>query len=432
MPRSSISSSDALRLLKRAALFLVGLAVIYPVTLMVLAHTPAPDFNDYPQEYSLYQFVTRNFTLPGGYGYTLTRFREIEQYEKIDILFLGSSRCYYSFAPHVFRRLGLTTFNMGSPSQTPLNTKFLLERYFDQLEPKLVIFEINPHILEKDGLESFYDLMINTPVALENFLMSLATRHPHAMNGMAVRALTSITMPFDSFRMQDRPMDAYLEGGALSAGNFNYRKFREVPTTVDIPAEQFAYLGDVVDYVKERGAQIILVVAPIPKEWDKVVTNYAEVSREIEAVAESHQVRYYDFNRAMTLDTRTDFKDFHHLNANGAKIFSYDILDSLLDVPDYRKALDVDPLLAADVYSGRGIAFADKGELEKAIDDYNRALALTPQAGIVYYNKARACQEAGRVAQAITAYRNFIRFAPEEYNQYIEPVRAQIRLLEQS
>ncbi|MCD6248777.1 MAG: tetratricopeptide repeat protein [candidate division Zixibacteria bacterium] len=432
MPRSSISNSDIIHLLRRAGLFVVGLVLIYPATIFVMSHTPAPDFNDYQYEYNLYQFVTHNYTLPGGFGYTLNRYREIEEYQDIDILFLGSSRCYYSFAPHVFKRLGLTTFNMGTPSQTPLNTKYLLKRYFDQLNPKLTVFEVNLHTLAKDGVESFYDLMINTPMAWETAQMALATQHPHAVNAVVSRALSSITTPHDKFEMQDRPMDAYLPGGAVVAKNFNQEHFSEQPADVHIPDVQLEYLDDIIRMVRERGSELILVVAPVPKEWQPIITNYTEITTKIKNLAAGHGVRFYDFNQAMTLDSRTDFKDFHHLNGNGAKIFSYDILDSLLDVPDYRRALKVDPLLAAEVYAGRGIAFADKGDYGRAIDDYHKALALSPESGMVQFNRARACQKVGRIAEAIAAYREFIKFAPEQYTQYIEPVKAQIAALEGS
>lgn len=432
MRLSFISNSEWGRLLSRGAGFLAGLVVILVLTLFVLGHVPAPDFNGGVRNYSLYQYITRNFTLPGGYGYTLTRFREIEELRGVDILFLGSSRCYYSFAPSVFERLGLKTFNLGSPSQTPLNTRYLLDQYYDRLNPKLVVFEINLHILEKDGVESFYDLMINTPVSWDNIRMSVATRQPPAITAMAVRALTSLTTPFETFRMQDRRMDAYLGEGAVYAKNFNQETFSELPAEVHIPDRQMSYLADIMDFVKSRGAQMILVVAPIPREWQTVITNYAEVTSDIRSLAADHGVRLYDFNTTIALDTRTDFKDFHHLNANGAKIFSYDILDSLLDVPNYRQALNINPALAAEVYTGRGIAFSEKGNLDKAIDDYDRALELTPNAGMIYYNKARACQKAGRIAEAISAYRNFVRLAPEQYAQYIEPVKAQIKALEGS
>ena len=432
MHRSSIFSSDIGRMLMRAAGFLAGLAVVLPLTLFALSQIPAPDFNNSKYQFNLYQFVTRNFTLPGGYGYTLTRFREVADCRDIDILFLGSSRCYYSFAPHVFERLGLKTFNLGSPSQTPLNTSYLLDRFYDQLNPRLVVLEVNLHVLAKDGLESFYDLMINTPVSWENARMSLATRYPHAITAMAVRSLSDLTAPFSEYRLQDRPMDPYLGKGAVSAKNFNQETFNEQPSEVHIPDRQWDYLSAIIDLVRSKGAELILVVAPIPREWRPVITNYNEVTAQVRELASSHGVRLYDFNTTRALDTRTDFKDFHHLNANGAKIFSYDILDSLLDVSDYRQALNINPALAAEVYTGRGIAFTEKGDLSKAIDDYDRALELTPAAGMIYYNKARACERAGRIAEAIQAYRSFIQFAPAEYTQYIQPVKAQIAMLEGS
>jgi hypothetical protein len=429
MRRSSIFSSDAGRLLVRSAAFLAGLAVVLPLTLFALSRIPAPDFNDYSSRYTLYQFVTRNYTFPGGYGYTLTRYREADSCRDIDILFLGSSRCYYSFAPHVFDRLGLRTFNLGSPSQTPLNTRYVLDKYYDQLNPRLVVLEVNLHVLAKDGLESFYDLMINTPVSWDNARMSLATRYPHALTAMAVRVLSDLTVPFSEYRLQDRPMDPYLGKGAVSARNFNQETFNEQPSEVQVPDRQWDYLENVIELVRSKGSELILVVAPIPREWRPVITNYDRLTGQIRELASTHGARLYDFNTTIALDTRTDFKDFHHLNANGSKIFSYDILDSLLDVPDYRNALNIAPQLAAEVYNGRGIAFAEKGDLDKAIADYDRALELTPSIGMIYYNKARACQRAGRIKEAIDAYRSFIHYAPAEYTQYVEPVQAQIAAL---
>lgn len=432
MLSSSISNSDPVRLLKRVVLFAAGLLVLYPMALLLLSRVPAPATSSNRNEYSLYQYVTRDYTLPGGFGYTLKRYREIEQIENIDILFIGSSRCYYSIAPHIFEQLGLSTFNMGTPSQTPLNTRYLLDRYYEKLNPKLVVFEVNPHIMRKDGVESFYDLMINTPVSLANARMSLATEHPHAISAMTVRAISSLFESDDLVKMQDRPMDEYLAGGAVVARNSNQETFNEEPREIDIPDRQLDYLDDIIELVHARQAELILVVAPIPNEWDGIVTNYDAIIDNIRAVAQSNRVRLYDFNQAMTLDSREDFKDFHHLNANGAKIFSYDILDSLLDVPDYRRALDIDPLLAADIYAGRGIAFAARGDFDKAISDYHLALALTPESGMIYYNQARACQQAGRIDEAINAYRNFIKYAPDQYAQYVEPVRVQILALEGS
>jgi hypothetical protein len=430
MRRLFTSSSDTARFVRHVAVFAVGFIPVCVLTLWLVGSLPAPDLTSADSPYSLYQFMTRNFTLPGGYGYTLTRFREAEETRDVDVLFLGSSRCYYSFAPHVFDRVGLKSFNLGSPSQTPLNTRILLDRYWEQLDPKIVVFEVNLHIMEKDGVESFYDLMINTPPSWAMARMSLATRLPHALTGLAVHALSTLSRPFDSVRMQSRPMDPYLGKGAVAAKNFNQETFKEKSSEVHIPDRQLGYLADIIDFVHSHDAQIVLAVAPIPREWRAIITNYPDVMSELGDLANRHGARLYDFNAAMTLDTRTDFKDFHHLNANGSKVFSYDILDSLLDVPNYRQALDIDPALAAEVYNGRGIAFAEKGDFIRAIDDYHRALELNPGDAMIHYNLARVCEKAGRVRGAIDAYRRFVDLAPPEYHAYVAPVKAQIKTLE--
>ena len=89
-------------------------------------------------------------------------------------------------------------------------------------------------------------------------------------------------------------------------------------------------------------------------------------------------------------------------------------------------------LLSADVYAGRGIAFADKGDFARVIKDYQKALTLSPESGMVHFNRARACHQLGRIAEAIAAYREFIKYAPAQYTQYIEPVKTQIAVLEGS
>ena len=429
MPSSSTSNSEFGKLVRRAGFFLAGLALLYTASLWVLSELPAP--GDQTNQYSLYQFAARDLTLPGGYGYTLTRFREIEQHHDVDLLFVGSSRCYYSFSPQVFERLGVSTFNMGSPSQTPLNSYYLLKKYYDHLAPKLVVFEINPHVLQKDGVESFLDLMINQPVSPEIVEMGLATRDPYALNTLGVRLLNALHEDFDTVRMQPRPMDEYLPGGAVSAKNFNEQTFDETPFAVDIPDNQLTYLKKIVDLVQSRGGRILLVVAPVPQEWTGVITNYAETMAPLRTLAKTSNVRLYDFSEAMTLDSKIFFKDFHHLNANGAKIFSYDVVDSLLDVPEYRDALHIEPTLAAEVYNGRGIAFAQQGDLGRAINDYKQALELAPDNGMVAYNLARACEQAGLRDDAIAAYRSFITHADGEHHQLVEPVKMHLAALEE-
>ena len=50
-------------------------------------------------------------------------FQEVRRHEDVDIVFVGSSHAYRSFDPRFFAREGLTTFNIGTRAQTPLNWK---------------------------------------------------------------------------------------------------------------------------------------------------------------------------------------------------------------------------------------------------------------------------------------------------------------------
>src|SRR5689334_14184152 len=72
-------------------------------------------------------FKNLNYRL-GAYGHLFTRVKEIDSVKKVDILFLGSSHSYRGFDPRIFKQYGLTSFNLGSSSQTPIQAKILLEK----------------------------------------------------------------------------------------------------------------------------------------------------------------------------------------------------------------------------------------------------------------------------------------------------------------
>ena len=64
-------------------------------------------------------------------------------------------------------------------------------------------------------------------------------------------------------------------------------------------------------------------------------------------------------------------------------------------IEDYNAAIALDPEFA-EAYTGRGKAYRDKGEFDKAIEDYNTAIALNPELaesytyrGLIYTHKAR-------------------------------------------
>ena len=100
----------------------------------------------------------------GGAGHSLNRFDEVKNKENVDILFLGSSHTYRGFDNRIFNNAsanGFTSFNLGSSAQTPIQTEVLLNRYLNQLNPKIAIYEVYPITFTLDGIESAMDLISN-------------------------------------------------------------------------------------------------------------------------------------------------------------------------------------------------------------------------------------------------------------------------------
>ena len=98
------------------------------------------------------------YTTPGSLYF---RTKELKKYNDLDVLFLGSSHAYRGFDTRFYENYGLNVFNLGSSSQTQIQTNILVERYLDSLNPKIVIYEVYPGTFMNDGVESSVDLLIN-------------------------------------------------------------------------------------------------------------------------------------------------------------------------------------------------------------------------------------------------------------------------------
>lgn len=292
---------------------------------------------------TIMKIATRNPVMPGGFGFTLQRFQDIENYRDVDIVFLGSSHCYRTFDPRIYEEYGLETFNMGTTGQTPLNTYFLLKHYFDQLHPKLVIFDINYRVIDRDGLESFYDLSQNIDYFPEMMEMAFAIKSFHAINGAVSKWMLDITGTTPEFKQKECEQDFYVSGGYVE---FNpdtgsaVKSYETKPVSRNTPKrkprtvvplkEQMDYIAKVVQYVKSRNARIVLITKPEPAENLKAIANYDEVSRQIAGLAARINVLYIDFNHIpLRLNAREHFHDKEYLSPAGVQVFNPALIEML-------------------------------------------------------------------------------------------------------
>ena len=90
-------------------------------------------------------------------------------------------------------------------------------------------------------------------------------------------------------------------------------------------------------------------------------------------------------------------------------------LDRAIDY--YSKAIKADPQYAP-AYNNRGMAWADKGDFDNAISDYGNALRLMPNNSVVLFNRGLAWHDKGNLDKAIKDYDQALVINPKFYDAY--------------
>jgi tetratricopeptide (TPR) repeat protein len=207
-------------------------------------------------------------------------------------------------------------------------------------------------------------------------------------------------------------------------------------------------------------------------QYDRAIIDYSQAIERNPSDADFYQARgtaYYgkgetdmalaDYNKAIELDGEDaeTYYDRGTVYLQAEKQFD-------LAIADYSKAIEINPKFA-DIYCNRGVAYYSKGEIDLAISDYNKAIEINPEYADAYNNrgnayslkkqfdiaifdydtaielnpelvesywgKASTCEHAGRKAEAIEAYKDFIQHAPHRYANHIEGAKQKVRELEQ-
>jgi tetratricopeptide (TPR) repeat protein len=88
-----------------------------------------------------------------------------------------------------------------------------------------------------------------------------------------------------------------------------------------------------------------------------------------------------------------------------------------LAIQDYNKAIEIDPKLP-DPYNGRGNAYTEKGQFDLAIHDYSKAIELDPKLAVAYFNRGLAYAVKGRLDLAVQDFNKAIEFNPKGVDAY--------------
>jgi len=260
-----------------------------------------------------------------NYGHQYSRMQEIKAAKDIDLLFLGSSHTYRGFDTRIFRKAGFNAYNMGSSSQSHIQTELLLKRYLKQLNPKLIIYEVFPGLFTVDGIESSLNLMGNDFSDFETVKAALKLKHLKVLNTL-IYGLYADFIGKNEGLVEDpqKNEDTYIAGGYVQ----RYLKFYQPTThetaTWELKKEQLTAFENSLKIIKNQDISYILVQAPVTQAYYNSYTNNAEFDSLMATYG-----RYINFNEISTLTDTLHFSDEHHLNQNGVEVFNQDMLKKL-------------------------------------------------------------------------------------------------------
>ncbi len=263
----------------------------------------------------------------GSYGHMHSRLRNIETEKDIDILFLGSSRAYRGFDPRIFEQYGLHTFNLGSGSQTPLQTEILLKRYLDKLNPSFIVYEVHPETFTSDGVESSLDIIANDKIDRDMIGLALRQNHIKTYNNLIYGLYRDFFKKDISYKEEIiKDDDTYIPGGFVEKKikYYDYVKYKKT-SEWKFNQKQFDALDNIIFLLKQHNTPFIFVQVPSTQAKYKWYSNNNDFDHKIKKLGD-----YYNFNEIIRLDNKLHFFDSRHLNQDGVKIFDTKLLEILL------------------------------------------------------------------------------------------------------
>lgn len=271
-------------------------------------------------------WLKKNVYYPVGtsVGHLYTRLNDMRSYHNVDVLFLGSSHAYRGFDTRIFKKAGISSFNLGSSAQTPIETKVLAIKYLDQLHPSTVIYEVSPALFANDGVESSLDLIANDKISVETVKMVFDINNLKTYNTLIYGIYRCIfKLDADVKDPIKKGIDTYIPGGfiEMEMRYSHHTTFKKEKW--DLKEKQWNRFNETLSLIKKHGIKIILVQAPIAPNFYNAHTN----NREFDSLMNATHLSYYNFNN-LQLDDSLYFSDEMHLNQNGVKIFN----DTLIKV----------------------------------------------------------------------------------------------------
>ncbi len=249
-----------------------------------------------------------------------------------DIIIMGSSRASHHYVPHIITdNLGIGCFNAGQDGNGIIlqygRWKMITERY----TPKLVIYDINPgYDLFKNDNMTYIDRL--KPFCEDDILIEYVSNlYPmerfKLFSNMYRFNYKFFEMGFDCFNENDDVDNGYqpLYGVMREDVVKRIQSYTET-SDIEYDEDKLYYMDCLARECKSLNVNLIFVVSP----YFKGVGYNIDTFKPICDIAGKYDYQFYYFNDESFNMQPNMFKDSYHLNDNGAKEFTNDLIHRLI------------------------------------------------------------------------------------------------------
>lgn len=291
-------------------IFLIGLAVLLAGSSFLVS----------PKDYEAYDIlaVERKVNAMAG-----------EPENSLDVLFLGDSESCDVFSPvQLYGEEGFTSYNTGSRAQRITDAYAILQEELKRQSPKLVVLEVNT-LFTKDTLYNSKDaaemwMEEHLPITHYHSFYKIL-QIPEIISGMNTEYAKASVLKGFWYRKTTVPY----------TGRSDY--MNSSTKEVELPSGSEEYMQKIIDLAKSKGAQVLLISSPSPKNWTQ------GRSLAIADWAKEHNEEFLDLNEVtdeIGINWTTDSLDRgDHVNFSGTlKINTYlgPVLQERYGLEDHR------------------------------------------------------------------------------------------------
>ena len=274
--------------------------------------------------------LTKNLIFnQGGNSFLWSKLQDADTTKNVDLLILGSSLANKGIDPRNFEKNGFRTFNLGSNAQTPQQTEYLLKKYLNKFNPKIVLWEVTPETFEYKGVESFIDICSNTEIDFDLFQLGVGYYSMIPLNTLLISGWRQYLGDFHEYKERIvKDGNTYIPGGYVETENHEYISESTIEEkNIEFVNFQISSFENSIKLLRLKGVKVILISAPTTNDYFSSIKNWKEINNYFQSFKNNEFIdNYINFNVIYPKfgERKSWFTDNMHLNKKG--VYEYNKL----------------------------------------------------------------------------------------------------------